>query len=227
MNLLAGLFLLSAAFAATPARVCHPFPGVGCWFVPDGVTGDPPLLFYIRGHHPKYGAAVPEAQSLASSRQAFEESGLGPIAEATGHALLVTYKSAIPATPARVREFAKQTGFTFSKLVVAAHSGAHDGLGRTLDAGTPIDRLVLLDIFYPRSKVLAVKIAERFPTPGRCAGFVTTHNLKRYEDVYQPLLKDNCPVEPFENADHTPAVARCLASYMAGDRCIPRNSPRR
>ena len=220
MKTLACLLLLAAsAHAAPPARVCHPFPGVGCWFAPDGLSGDPPLLFYIRGHHPKYGAEVPPAKALESSRQAFEESNLGPITEATGHALLVTYKSAVPATAENVRKFELLTGFKFSKLVVAAHSGAHDGLGRTLDAGTPIDRLVLLDMFYPRSKVLAVKIAERFPKPGRCAGFVTEQNLKRYENVYMPLLGGNCPIDTLPNADHTPAVGRCLAAYLASATC--------
>lgn len=220
--------LASVAHAATPARpgrVCQPFPRVGCWYVPDGVRGEPPLLIYIRGHHPVHRATVPVSEALASSRQAFEESRLGPVAEASGHAVLVTYKSAVAVTEAQVREFERMTGFTFSKIVVAAHSGAYDGLERMLGARLDIDRLVLLDMFYPRSKNLAVKIAARFATPGRCSGFVTAHNLKRYDEVYKPVLGDNCAIEEFPDSDHTPAVARCLASYLAGPRCLVPRKP--
>lgn len=221
MSLLAPLLLLAAAASTAPApsRVCQPFPEVGCWFVPDGITGDPPVLVYIRGHHPLYKADVPPKEYLASARQAFEESRLGPVAEATKHVVLVTYKSGVVVTEAHLEKYRRMTGFTFSKTVVAAHSGAHDGLGKLLDKGLRVDRLVLLDMFYPRSRVLAGKIAARFPEPGRCAGFVTAHNLARYEKVYAPLIGAACPVDSFDDDDHTPAVGRCLASYLAGPNC--------
>ncbi len=220
---------MSGAASAAAAPVCLPLAGVGCWYAPTPLSGNPPLLVYMRGHHPSYRADVPPAQALASARQAFEFYGLAAAAQAAGHVLLVTYRSGLAVSEADVRRLAAETGFTFSRRVAAVHSGAYVGLSATLAGGLALDRLLLLDCFYSGSPALAQAVQARFPT-GACGGFYTPHSFSRgsgrgvYDNEANYLANfkphaPGCPIAKRPNGEHNRGVNLCLAAYLNGVPC--------
>lgn len=218
--LLAALALAPAsAFADPAAEDCRPLPGVGCVYAPEGLPEDAPLLVYLRGHHGSLGADVPAAQCLSSSRQAFKAFRLGALADEKGLAVLVTYRSGLPVTPADVAAAGKALQRSFSKVILAAHSGGYVGLGRTLDAGTPAARVVMLDDFYGAgADGLPRKLQKAIALGASCSGFYTPHNAKNFAAGYQRAVA--CDVDAFGSDDqHNAAVVRCLGGYVEGRPC--------
>lgn len=218
-----------AAEAAAGAD-CVDFAPVGCRYLPPSAGADPPLLIYIRGHHDEHLSNVPPGMASESSRQAFFKYGLKAAADATGHAVLVTYKSSLEVTERDAQELAAALGRTFTRRVVAAHSGGYVGLGATLDNGLQFGRVIVLDSFYSGSPALAQKIQARFPS-GACRGFYTPHSFKRRDgSIYdnEANFRANfrphaggCDVDRLAEGQHNPGVNRCLSSYLRDRSCRP------
>lgn len=217
--LLSALLAAGAAAAGIEDLDCQPIPGVGCFMVPEGAPADAPLLIYLRGHHPSMGPNVPASQCLNSARQAFGSYGLAKAAREKKVVVLVTYRSDFTVTPEHVSNLAAETKRTFSKTIVAAHSGGYKGLKTTLDAGIAPSRLIMLDDFYGRDDGLPGRIAKLTAGGMPCSGFLTPHNKKNYEAAFKDAA---CPVDAFDsNAQHNAAVNRCLGSYLDGKSCLP------
>lgn len=244
---LAAILLLAGAASAEPretpqqrrARLaaeaaagsdCVDFAHAGCRYLPPSAGADPPLLIYIRGHHEEHASNVPPGLASESSRQAFFKYGLKAAADATGHAVLVTYKSSLGVTERNVRELAAALGRPFTRRVVAAHSGGYVGLGATLDNGLEFERVVVLDSFYSGSPALAQKIQARFPS-GACRGFYTPHTFERRDGSLYDNEADfradfashagGCAVDRLAGAQHNAGVNRCLPSYLRDQPCRP------
>lgn len=216
----AAALLASLAVPVLAADVCLPVPGIGCYFAPDSAPVDAPLLVFLRGHHPAYGPSVPAGKYLESSRQAFDSFGLGKIARSKALVLLVTYRSALAVTNTDLAELAKDKKRTFSKTILAAHSGAYTGLTATLDGGLSPSRVILLDSFYGGDDGLAQKLQRLISAGTGCAGFYTPHNKANYDAAFKNSIA--CGVDRFHNDDqHNPAVGRCLADYLDGRSCKP------
>lgn len=207
-----------SARAETAGSECLPIEKIGCYYIPEGAPADAPLLVYLRGHHPSYGPNVPAAQSLASARRAFTGYGLRKTADENRVVLLVTYRSDLAVTPADLAAFSKAVQRTFSKTMIAAHSGGYVGLGRTLDAGTTVSRVLMLDNFYGAgSDGLPQKLQRIISSGAGCAGFYTPHNKKNYETGYKRAVA--CSIEPMKDDQHNAAVVRCLSGYLNGSAC--------
>lgn len=215
---------LLVSLLALPARAqsseCLPVPDIGCWYASEGAPADAPLLIYLRGHHPALGADVPKGKALESARQAFEFYGLGRIARANGVAVLVTYRSGIAVSDADVAALAASAKRAFSKTILAAHSGAYVGLGRTLDAGLAFSRVLMLDDFYGAGGGgLSQKLQRAVSGGASCFGFYTPHNKANYTTGYKPVVA--CRVDEFKSdGEHNPAVERCLGRYLDGLSCL-------
>ncbi len=221
-----GLLLAALALLTPTARAqikdadCLPLAGIGCWFVPESAPADAPLLVYLRGHHPSLGANVPAGQWLASSRQAFGAYDLGRTASDKRVAVLVTYRSGLGVTEADLAALAKESKRTFSTTILAAHSGGYVGLGRTLDAGLSVSRVIMLDNFYGAGgDGLAQKLQRVISSGAGCAGFYTPHNKKNYDTGYKNAI--HCSIDGLgSDAQHNPAVGRCLSGYLDGRSCL-------
>lgn len=218
--LAAALAFLPAPALAAEAEDCLPLPGIGCWFAPEGAAADAPLLVYLRGHHGTYGADVPAARWLASSRQAFAAYDLGRIAAQKGVVVLVTYRSGLGVRPEDVAALAAESKRTFPRTIVAAHSGGFVGLGRTLDSGLAPARVVMLDDFYGAGgDGLAQKLQRAVSAGAGCSGFYTPHNKKNFEAGFQRAVA--CSVDGLSSDSlHNVAVNRCLAGYLDGRSCL-------
>lgn len=222
---LAPLALAALSLLAVPVRsqikeaACVPLEGVGCWYAPDDLPSDAPLLIYLRGHHPSMGPSVPAAQSLSSSRQAFTSYGLGATAAAKKSVLLVTYRSGLGVSPAVVDALRDQSKKTFSSIAVAAHSGGYVGLLKSLEAGLVPDRVLMLDNFYGKGGGgLASRLQRLISSGARCGGFYTPHNKVNFEEGYKKTV--NCSVDGLgSDAQHNAAVNRCLGGYLDGRPC--------
>lgn len=224
-----GLLLFAAlnASAAAP-EACVEVPSVGCFYAPPGAGPHPPLLVYMRGFWGEYKNKVPPKLALKSSRQAFETYGLGGVADASHAAVLVIYNCALAVSEETIEKLAARTGLDFSKRVVAAHSGAYEGLNASLDAGLHADRLIMLDDFYSGA-ALAKKIQFRFPAKGSCAGYYTPHRIKRkdgtfydnranFQATFRPFAP-SCAIEELAEGRHDSGVKDCLLSYLTRETC--------
>lgn len=221
------LFLALSASAAAP-EPCVEVASVGCVYVPHGAGAHPPLLIYMRGFWGDYKNAVPRKLALKSSRQAFSAYELEKLADASRSAVLVTYKSALTVDEATIGKLREQTGLDFSRRIVAAHSGAYEGLNASLDAGLQLDRLIMLDDFYSGS-ALAKKIQFRFPAKGSCVGYYTPHTFERkdgstydnrahFQATFRPFAP-SCAIEELPEGSHDDAVTKCLLAYMTRETC--------
>jgi len=215
--ILAALAVLATAGRA--AEECRPLPGVGCWYAPEDAPAGAPLLVYLRGHHGTYKADVPADQWLASSRQAFSAYGLAKTAREKGVVVLVTYRSGLGVKPGDIAAVAAESKRTFGGTVLAAHSGGYVGLGKTLDADLTPARIVMLDDFYGAgSDGLARKLQRAVSLGAACSGFYTPHNRKNFETGYRGVA---CTVDAMgSDAQHNPAVGRCLGGYLDGRSCL-------
>ncbi len=221
------LFVALNASASGPED-CVSVPSVGCVYAPSSAGPHPPLLIYMRGFWGDYKNAVPPKLALKSSRQAFAEYGLDKVADATHSAVLVTYTSSLVVSETTIEKLGAQTGLEFSRRVVAAHSGAYEGLEASLDARLQVDRLIMLDDFYS-GPALAKKIQVRFPSRGSCAGYYTPHTFKRkngtiydnrahFQATFRPFAP-NCVIEELPEGNHDAGVKDCLLSYMTRETC--------
>jgi hypothetical protein len=219
-NPLAALLLALPLAVSAQDHACKPLANIGCWYAPAGAGRSMPLLVYLRGHHPVHGRGVPAHLWLDSSRQAFDFYGLGTAAVENRSAVLVTYRSDLAVDQGVIDRLALESGLTFSRRVVAAHSGGYVALGKTLDNGMPFDAAVLLDLFYSGSPKLAQDVQARFA--GRCRGFYTPHAPVQgnYENVFRPNAP-GCPIDAMPAGTHNSAVNHCLAVYARGERCEP------
>lgn len=220
-SLLAALTVLTtAANAQVKDADCLPLAGVGCWFAPEGAPADAPLLVYLRGHHPGHGPNVPAGQWLASSRQAFGAYELGRTARDKRIVVLVTYRSGLGVKAGDLAALAEESKRTFTKTILAAHSGGYVGLGATLDYGMNPSRIVMLDNFYGAGGGgLASKLQRLISAGSSCAGFYTPHNKKNYDSGYKNAVA--CAVDGLSSdAQHNAAVGRCLGGYLDGRSCL-------
>jgi hypothetical protein len=176
------------------------------------------LLVYIRGWWGQYHGHVPAKLLTASARSVFKEAGLRKTADDRGLAVLVTGSSDVAVNETDVRAVERALGRPFAFVWVAAHSGGYDGLTASLADLRPAGRIVMLDDFYFPKAPLADMVRARALAGAKCTGFVTRHNLDRWNERFRPFVP--CPVDVFENEDHTPAVARCLAAYLDKTTCL-------
>lgn len=225
---LAAALLVLTLPAAAAEHLCQPLAGVGCYFAPDSAGANPPLLIYLRGHHPDLLSNVPAGRALESARQAFDFYGLERVARETLHAVLVTYRSGLAVSEADIGALSRASAKTFGRRTVAAHSGGYVGLGATLDNGLSFRKVIVLDSFYSSSPALAQKLQARFPS-GACRGFFTPHRTQRRDgSFYDNEANFNanfrphapgCRVERLGGGDHNPGVNRCLAQYVRDGTC--------
>lgn len=230
MPLLALLLLPLLARGAVPAEhPCSPVQGIGCFYAPDTGSRTLPLLVYLRGHHPEFGAEVPASRALDSARQAFDFYGLAESARSAGYAVLVTYKSAVSVGERDVQALASARGLTFPARVAAAHSGGYVGLLSVLNGDLSLQRVILLDCFYSGSPALAEKVQAAFGN-GACRGYLTPHGFPRrngtaysnetnFQANFRPFAP-GCRVEKLGDGDHNPGVKRCLGAYLEGRPCL-------
>lgn len=219
------LLLAVLGLLATPLHAqikedaCVPLEGVGCWYAPEGLGSDAPLLIYLRGHHPSMGPSVPAAQFLSSARQAFVAYGLGKTAAEKRSVLLVTYRSGLGVSPAVVDALRDQSKKSFSSIAVAAHSGGYVGLLKTLEAGVVPARILMLDNFYGKGGGgLASRLQRLISSGARCGGFYTPHNRVNFEEGYKKTV--NCSIDGLgSDGQHNAAVNRCLGGYLDGRPC--------
>jgi hypothetical protein len=227
LPLAAALLILSLP-AAAAEHPCLPLPGVGCYFAPESAGANPPLLIYLRGHHPEHLANVPAGRALESARQAFDFYGLERVARDSAHAVLVTYRSGLAVSEADIGALSRASAKTFGRRTVAAHSGGYVGLGATLDNGLSFQQVIMLDSFYSSSPALAQKLQARFPS-GSCRGFFTPHRSQRRDgSFYDNEANFNanfrphaagCAVDRLPEGQHNPGVHRCLPVYLRGQPC--------
>lgn len=205
--------LLAPAFAEE--HPCQPVPGVGCWYGAQAWNGT--VLVYLRGHHPSLGPRVPQAELVASARQAFEFYGLRGAADSAGARVLVTGNSPLVVGAETLAKLGAQ------RVVVAAHSGGYAALERTL-AGLPgLERVILLDMFYGAAPVgdtpTLTRIARAVKATGAaCSGFYTSHNWERYK-LYFRDEAPACAIQDGAAYGHNGGVNRCLPAFLAGSPC--------
>jgi len=216
---LAVLVLLAPGASAAPApTACEGAAGLGCFYAPSSVSGDTTLLVYLRGWYGRYKGSVPAAKRVESARQAFATYGLGTLADKKGLAVLVLGSSSAGVTPEDVAELASESGLKFTKTILAAHSGGYVGLGKTLSAGVPASRILMLDDFYDTSGGLAKKLQEAVSKGASCAGYHTAQNRDSWLKVYKPSVA--CSVDDMgDDSHHDPTVARCLETYLTKPTC--------
>lgn len=227
--LLAVLLLLAACSARALPEDCVELPGVGCWYAPPNAGAQPPLLVYLRGHHPVHRGGVPLDKALESARQAFDFYDLGATAVREGVAVLVTYRSGLGVTEEMLDALEKQAERTFPRRIAAAHSGAYIGLGETLDAGTSFERVILLDSFYSGDPELAQQVQALFPAPGSCRGYYTPHTFERADGTVYDNKRNfqthfaphapSCAIEELAEGRHEEGVNDCLGRYLEGAPC--------
>lgn len=211
--------LTTPVAAQVKADDCLPLDQIGCWYAPPGLPSDAPLLVYLRGHHPTLGPNVPPTQFLASSRQAFTSYGLDKPAADRKMVVLVTYRSGLGVSPAVVDSLTEESKHAFSSISVASHSGGYVGLLKTLEAGLAPAKVLMLDNFYGQGGGgLASRLQRLISSGARCSGFYTPHNRVNYEAGYKKTV--NCAVDGMaSDAQHNPAVNRCLNGYLDGRPC--------
>lgn len=214
MRVVAALALFLSLPSISRAQ-CLPFPDKGCY-----LPGKGPLLIYLRGHLNGSGTVTGSAEILASARQAFDSYGLAKTAASKDLALLVTGSSHLSVLQSDVAKLEAKLGRRFDKVYVAAHSGAYVGLAPTLDSLQQVDRVVLLDCFYGTGSLpaLASRVARWEGGGAACTGFLTPHNLKRYETYFKGT---RCGIDKRpSDSEHNTRVPKCLSSYLDGPGCM-------
>jgi hypothetical protein len=176
-------------------------------------------MIYFRGWTKDHDGSVPVAERLRTSRAALGDYALNRAAAAIGAVLLVTGSSDAAVRDADIDALEKQTGRSFSRLILAAHSGGYVGLTASLPKRRDVERVIMLDNFYfndgPDS--LGHRVADLVGKGAKCAGFYTPHNKDRYEQRFKPYL--TCAVDPFGKNDHDAKVIDCLTGYAATGSC--------
>ena len=195
---------------------CLEVRSTGCVYTP--AAGDGGLLIYLRGWWGQYRGSVPARMRTVSARTIFREVGLQRVADRSGLTVLVTGSSDVAVLDADVKALERAARRKFSRVAVAAHSGGFVGLEATLQDLPAIVRVVMLDDFYFDREPLTGLIAARVGSGAKCTGFVTTHNLDRWQKRFKPFVE--CPVDVFADDEHTAAVGRCLGSYLDKTTCL-------
>jgi hypothetical protein len=178
----------------------------------------------MRGHYgSSAGHVTGKDNILAAAAKAFTDRGLAHAAETAGMVLLVTGSSDIGITAADLSAAEAMSGQSFSRVVLAAHSGGYVGLHNTLTAKAfplaRVVRVVMLDDFYSGFNLAALQqLAGRGDFS--CTGFYTAQS-----DGYVAQAKAYgkvCSVE--KRQDHGPdshnlVVNACLPYYLSGAVC--------
>ena len=214
--------VLAATFAAAQtAHPCAPVAGIGCVYVSPkaAADGSAPLFIYFRGWVSPYNGSVPVAARLLSARTAFTSYEMGRAADAAGAVMLVTGSSDAAVRDADIDALEKQVGRSFSRLILAAHSGGYVGIAASLPQKRAVARVIMLDDFYfddgPDS--LAKRVATLVGKGAACSGFYTPHNKDRWQQRFQPYL--TCAVDAFGKDDHDAKVKECLRGYATTGAC--------
>ena len=207
--------LAAPARAAVGGADCLPLAGIGCFFVPEAAPADAPLLVYLRGPHPEHLANVPAGLWLESARQAFTAYKLGETAIENQVVVLVSYRSGLGLTNADLAALGRESTRTFSKTILASHSGGYVGLGRTLDSGVTAARIVMLDNFFSAGRDGLPQKLQRLISAGTgCVGFYTPRNKKNYEAGFKNAIQ--CSIDARAARRHNVTVGACLGGYLDG-----------
>jgi hypothetical protein len=219
--LLPALLLLAAgaARAQTQAQPCAALGNKACWYAGKGAGETPPLLVYFRGHLEQNGS-IPEAERLASARQAFKFYDLRKVADDNKLVVLVTGSSDVGITEADIDKVAAAAGVRIGSRVLATHSGGNVGFFKSLPKLGPVKRVVLLDTFYFGADMTKL-VAGRIAGGTTCTGFVTPHNEARLKERFLPLVPEkDCPLTHFKSpSEHEEAAQRCLNAFVDRDTC--------
>lgn len=214
----AAFTLLVLLAPAARGAECAAFGKLGCYYVPPEAGRSPALIVYLRGHYGEHKGEVPASRCRESARDAFRRYGLGATADSAGAAVLVTCSSHLGVRPEDLARLEAAAGVRFSRRALAAHSGGFVGLEKSLDAGLPAERLLMLDDFYFGPE-LARKVQQRVAAGATCAGFYTEHNRERYQSWFRPHA--HCEVEARDDYGHDDAVVTCLGEYLTKPSCPP------
>jgi len=192
---------------------CNEMKDIGCFIM---VEDKAPLVIYFRGHN-KGRAELANDELFDSASQVAKKAQLAQLALKLKVNILVTGSSRIIVTKTLLENY------DFDKLYLAAHSGGYYGLWKTLEDKTlfpHLKKLIFLDSYYSESKQFHQLIADLSNNDIPCVGYLTEHNLKRFNRHYKNL---GCTKNGPEGFQHSKDVNRCLSQFIQGNECHGQN----
>jgi len=224
--LFALLNIKNIANANSPVRVdCARFAQFGCHvFHPHDKETTHPLLVFIRGLY-NGSSTVPAGTSRqTAARKAISAFAFEKLATKYNIDILVSGSSHLGVDEELYAKLQEIYGTDFSYFL-AAHSGGYIGLFSTLEAAqagrieNPPSKLFMLDNFYSTIPHNHSLFGNYMQQGGACQGYLTTHNLARYQTFYK---KYNCQVDGENNSaqyNHSGSVNPCLDLYLQSKPC--------
>ncbi len=194
----------------------------GCLYLPDSSKTYSNVLVFLRGKF-EGNAVVPKEDRERAALQALESFGLKEKAKQLDAALFVTGSPHYGLLKDDIESLATRKFVTSdSGLYLASHSGGYMGLWRTLESYESEPKRLLgifmLDNFYSRKEPFLVLLKSVVGQGVRCIGFLTDHNVERFESLYKKIP---CKADGPEGFSHSGSVSTCLDHYLAGKETCP------
>lgn len=195
--------------------------GKACLYWP---SSDKPsgLIIFIRGHWRNYQGQVPSSLWPQSAKEALAQYGWRRFVEKTHWAVVILPSSHLSLSFEDYEKILEQHDWSHEMPVwLASHSGGYFGLDQSLkswplDKWPLIKKILMLDNFYSSNATLINNLKAYVQAGGLCQGFLTAHNLTRYQTYYASLP---CPVSGPKGANHDGSVATCLLSSVLFGQC--------
>lgn len=216
---------------------CRPLPHFGQYCVNPRSQASPlrtgKIIVYLRGHYEGSGS-WPEARWIELAGQAINEFKLTELLEdQLADVVVVSGSSQVPFRQEVYEQLKKELKNIFPsptpdlpdtkwELFLSAHSGGYVGLSITLQNNAfPIKELWMLDNYYSTREPVINILNTAVKNGLGCRGFITKHNLLRYQTHY---AKAGCHVEGTLESewtvfDHNGSVLPCLKAFSKQARC--------
>ena len=159
-------------------------------------------LVFLRGHY-KGSGKLPSSQFMKVAKLAIKQFQLEKLATTKKINILVTGSSHLGFSPEEIQG---------NHIILASHSGGYVGMWETLEAFSEeqerIKSIIMLDSWYSTKKAFH-QLIDSFKVP--CMGFLTQHNLARYNKYYKPL---GCMASGPSGYTHSGSVHNYLLDHL-------------
>ena len=205
-------FIPLIVFGHTQGIECVAFRDMGKFCYPLIATNSPPLLVFIRGLYQGSGHVESINTRMIAANLALEAYQLNSFERP----VIVLGSSHLGLDQSSILEiealYQKYNLGEFKQYSVASHSGGYAGLFKTLREALaghiPMPKtLIMLDNFYSVQPVNIETYQKVLEHGVSCGGFLTTHNLDRYQRLYK---NSKCSVIGPEGQNHNSSVVPTL-----------------